>query len=726
MNLILFIVGHVRSLQLEEYRRKKEAAIAARKLSNQSHDNPEEDNIPIEGSGVSSDGEERLKSQLAELLETVDGLHRSLNDERYNSSQLENIISELRSELSDSKSLRDAQAELVENVTQEKEKLTIENEHMAQKLDGLESEIDIVRSMLEQAESALEESRRESELSAQRDSQEQLENITRYELQIQDLESQLSKYRDEMDSLSEIRSLMTGLEDENRRLKDEIERFSSTQDVQNTLKQQLEEMSEIALNREDQINLLEQKIDALNNTALDNEKTATEMQEKYEATSSRLEQEVALAVQMKSKINSLEEENRDARMQLEALLRQKEDAEKLAAETLDQLEQVDSLGKQKMNAEVERLQNELNEMMNQLELMLQEREEALRTSQNAEERVQVLERDLIEAAHISDDAIRDKERISEEMKVVMGQMDALMAVKESLESENAKQKEHIESLKSSVPVDNIKEIEDSLAEEKYNRERLEKEVQKLHEMEATYSNQIVEYESRCDTAEGQVVQLQSLVDSLRKDCELQKLEREETEKTVASLKEMISQLQQTSEKNSSSEFAQILETKASLENELHSVKMELQQAILRSQKAESSLAAMSNAPPKVEFKEEQINAMRSELETVREQFNAEKRRAAQLEDFVNRNRDLARTSSTGGNKKMDDDEDMEAAALSGGSAFKPLVGLVRSLPHPLGNNPMLTSIAMKIDKAVVALDARPHFRALLLLYLIIVHILLLA
>jgi DNA repair exonuclease SbcCD ATPase subunit len=315
--------------------------------------------------------------------------------------------------------------------------------------------------------------------------------------------------------------------------------------------------------------------------------------------------------------------------------------------------------------------------------------------------------------------------LAEEMKVLMGQMDALMAVKESLESENASQKEHIESLRSSVTVGDTQDLENSIAEEKSNRERLEKEVQKLHEMEATYSNQIIEYESRCDNAESQVMQLQNLVDGLRKDCELQKSERDEMERTVASLKETILQLQQTSEKNSSSELAQLHEGRIALEKELQSVKMELQQEILRSQKAESALSAMSNAP-KVEFKEEQINAMRSELEIVRDQLNAEKRRATQLEDFVNRNRDIARTSSTGGNKKMDDDEDMEAAALSGGSAFKPLVGLIRSLPHPLGNNAMLTSIAMKIDKAVVALDARPHFRALLLLYLLIVHILLLA
>ena len=68
---------------------------------------------------------------------------------------------------------------------------------------------------------------------------------------------------------------------------------------------------------------------------------------------------------------------------------------------------------------------------------------------------------------------------------------------------------------------------------------------------------------------------------------------------------------------------------------------------------------------------------------------------------------------------------MEAAALAGGGAFKPLVGIVRSLPPTLGNNPFINEAAKKLDKATVALDARPAIRAAVILYIALLHLLLL-
>jgi len=108
----------------------------------------------------------------------------------------------------------------------------------------------------------------------------------------------------------------------------------------------------------------------------------------------------------------------------------------------------------------------------------------------------------------------------------------------------------------------------------------------------------------------------------------------------------------------------------------------------------------------------------AELDRVKDSLASEKRRATQLEQLV--------ASSSAGNKKLDDDdEDMEAAALAGGSAFKPLVGVIRSLPPALGNNSLINELAKKLDKASVALDARPAIRAGVIAYVVLLHLILL-
>ena len=108
----------------------------------------------------------------------------------------------------------------------------------------------------------------------------------------------------------------------------------------------------------------------------------------------------------------------------------------------------------------------------------------------------------------------------------------------------------------------------------------------------------------------------------------------------------------------------------------------------------------------------------AELDRVKDSLASEKRRATQLEQLV--------ASSSAGNKHLDDDdEDMEAAALAGGSAFKPLVGVIRSLPPALGNNSLINELAKKLDKASVALDARPAIRAGVIAYVALLHLILL-
>lgn len=116
-------------------------------------------------------------------------------------------------------------------------------------------------------------------------------------------------------------------------------------------------------------------------------------------------------------------------------------------------------------------------------------------------------------------------------------------------------------------------------------------------------------------------------------------------------------------------------------------------------------------------KDDQLASLSAELSRVKDSLAAEKRRGAQLEELA--------ASQSAGNKKLDDDHDMEAAALTGGGAFKPLVGIVRSLPPTLGNNAFINEAAKKLDKAAVALDARPAIRAAVILYIALLHLILL-
>jgi len=134
------------------------------------------------------------------------------------------------------------------------------------------------------------------------------------------------------------------------------------------------------------------------------------------------------------------------------------------------------------------------------------------------------------------------------------------------------------------------------------------------------------------------------------------------------------------------------------------------------QAAQARLASLQSLEASVSQKDAQLASMASDMERVRENLAAEKRRSAQLEQLA----------SSAGNKKLDDDQDMEAAALSGGSAtFKPLVGFVRSLPPAVGNNHFMTETAKKLDKAFVALDARPAIRAAVIGYILLLHVILL-
>ena len=133
---------------------------------------------------------------------------------------------------------------------------------------------------------------------------------------------------------------------------------------------------------------------------------------------------------------------------------------------------------------------------------------------------------------------------------------------------------------------------------------------------------------------------------------------------------------------------------------------------------------------RAEGAEAQIAQLQVETTALRKQVEAEKIRSAQLEAFAERTRaaKAVPVASPGGapsqlGDKKDEDNalDMEAAALAGGSAFKPLVGVVRSLPGVLSHRYIVAG-ARELDRASVALDARPHVRLAIALYIILLHL----
>lgn len=52
--------------------------------------------------------------------------------------------------------------------------------------------------------------------------------------------------------------------------------------------------------------------------------------------------------------------------------------------------------------------------------------------------------------------------------------------------------------------------------------------------------------------------------------------------------------------------------------------------------------------------------------------------------------------------------------------FKPLAGVIRSLPPPYSHQALVKG-ALQLDRAAVALDTRPLVRAALLAYFVLLH-----
>ncbi len=113
------------------------------------------------------------------------------------------------------------------------------------------------------------------------------------------------------------------------------------------------------------------------------------------------------------------------------------------------------------------------------------------------------------------------------------------------------------------------------------------------------------------------------------------------------------------------------------------------------------------------------------LQAARAELDGERRRIAELEQFMGQERAPSRAAprrSITNKKNEDSDFDVEAAVLTGGSgnSFQPLAGQLKRAPFPLNLKPVVAS-AHQLDRVAVALDHRPGMRALVSAYFLLLH-----
>ena len=113
------------------------------------------------------------------------------------------------------------------------------------------------------------------------------------------------------------------------------------------------------------------------------------------------------------------------------------------------------------------------------------------------------------------------------------------------------------------------------------------------------------------------------------------------------------------------------------------------------------------------------------LQAARAELDAERRRAAELEQYMGQQRGTIKASprrSITNKKDEDSDFDVEAAVLTGGAgnSFQPLAGQLKRASFPL-NLKAVVAGAHQLDRVAVALDHRPGMRALASAYFVLLH-----
>eukprot|EP00890_Picochlorum_soloecismus_P003332 jgi/Picsp_1/39/NSC_00039-R1_hypothetical protein CHLNCDRAFT_140663 [Chlorella variabilis] len=795
--------------KLEEFRRRKEAALGSKKLQSKNETNDQGSRLVEKSEDDSKNREEELQGQVAELLASVDGLHRSLQDERFNSSQLESQIEDLREKLAEKEAENVANAnstiqDALVALQEENALLTTEigelksvqdqNAFLKQQIGDIEgslSEFDEMTSKKDEEIKMLLTRNGELEglsetLRAEMEEAREIylgqeEKVKESSGRVQQLEGECEVLRQEAAQVEEYRSEVQRLYDAHDAAQEEIrnfeEKIASLDALREDLEGKLQLQNEIEHAYEEAKLELEKALSLASSRQEDIEKLRTEIEEvvskmgdesvediksEYENRLQEMESslngaqtEIILLQQdiagtegllrkseaerddflkQKDRIQELEEANLGLKDDLQVAFEAKNVAEAAVEELTSRIEALDKDSSmitdyqakyKSMEANIESLMSEIDKL-NVVNMQKDGEMQTLSQRLNeAQEQAKSLEANLIEATSTAEEAITQKEDASRELQSLVEQTESLVAKKESLEAEKQALQGQIESLLMAQDHQFDKEgeiasLQAALDSQKAKEQSLLEEIERLKYVEDSYEAQVVELENSSEQAELRAKEYQVALESSRSEAAAASSQMINLQQSLEDLKAQV-EASQTASQSDVAHHA-IREENSSLKGELASLRAKLNAVSSEFQ----ALQQVKNSGSQEHSKnrEQQFNTLKAELQDALNQLELERRRVTQLEGFIN-SRQSASSPTIGNKKNEDDGDDMEAAALAGGTAFKPLVGLIRSLPAPFGSNAPLANAARKVDKAAIALDARPHLRALLLLYIIIVHILML-
>lgn len=432
---------------------------------------------------------------------------------------------------------------------------------------------------------------------------------------------------------------------------------------------------------------------------------------------------------------------------LEALMKEKESEISLHVEKNEILQkQLDDMEKSETGAATD-LVAELKEYQSREEQLQQQLEESVAIAETENKQREALEiefKDLnlkMERNNLEKQEAEAKahqlEAVVQELRAQLGvlaetEQDAKLAkataaeaisALESIQAENEMQITEIDGLERELDEMRLKLDATSQVEE-----RCREAVSRCNQLEEEISSLTAEY-SRRESDEDLKYQLSN---ALEKVLALEST-TEELRQALQTSEERVQELQQdrdvaiTSASNSNELKSKIETLTASLEaneKELQISKDKCRDLELKVTSQVAASSAHSELKQRSEAAEERVAELEQTLNAMQSKLETEQRRAVQLENFAAKER-LGSTSSNLVDKKDEDNVfDPEAAALAGGTAFKPLVGTIRSLPMPF-SHPVMTSAARELDKLMVALDVRPHIRLGIVVYFILLHILVL-
>lgn len=631
------------TLQLEEFRRKREASLAAKSKGSgsaeaagstgdprltaiESHKDSEEARVTRSATQVTPDSPhevEALRAQVSQLLESIDGLHRALNDERYNSSKIE-------------------------------EKMQQENSVLRQRLVDLQNiaaNIDESNTRMQQLESDL-QSKEQELVALKAEAQSKEEKVTMVMMELKESETSAAKLNVELEKKREV------IED----LKQKLSEQTSIEEVNKRLQ---EEESE--------------KIKNLEATIADLQKSLAFMQSEFSAAQE-------LATSRQGAIDQLREEVETAKVQEDLVREQQsllEELEKLLSVTRQELQKV----REDASYQLESSSAEFEEKEAALRKELESYEAALQTAQQEAALVPGLraECEKLQAslAETSDSSTLEQLRsLQEEMETIMSQ------------------KTNLESKLSHAAA------EQQLAEQKVSA--LSKELSVLMEQTEALLSENAFLKSACEELKERE---QLLKDALQANAvnavnaaNAANAQQQEAD-LVPSLREQVSLLE--------NRLAMLQSDNATLTKDVEERKMAAATLLSTSQAKDVQLQTLIRRTEELERLLKQSTA---DLGSVKLQLEAEHRRAEQLEALSQR-----QVARYGDKKDEDNAADPEAAAMAGGSAFKPLIGLVRSWPPPFSHT-LLCTAAREVDRVAIALDARPIWRLLVLVYGILLHL----